>query len=232
MNYSAVAFDIDGTLYPDAGLRRLLLPFALRHGPFLLAFSRARSVLHREALREEGGPQDLDSFRLRQAQLVASYLGIKTERAFALTERLVYTELEARFQAVSLYPGALACMETLQAAGLPLAALSDFPAQAKIRHLGLEAFLSLALTSEASGRLKPSTKPFLDLAQRLNLAPGSILYVGNSVRYDVAGAKAAGMRVALRIGRGGPRTSGPASAMRGADFTFSQWKDLSPFILA
>ncbi len=231
MAYSAIAFDIDGTLYPDAGLHRLLLPFALRHGPFLLAFSRARSILHREALAQGEGPKDLESFRLRQASLIGRYLGIKPARALALADKLVYTELEARFREVELYPGTRACLEALKAAGLPMAALSDFPAQAKIAHLGLADLLPLALTSEACGRLKPAPLPFLDLARRLGKAPESILYVGNSVRYDVAGAKAAGMAVALRIDRGGPARSGPPSLMRGADFVFSAWKDLAGFVL-
>lgn len=231
MAYSAVAFDIDGTLYPDAGLRRLLLPFALRHGPFLLAFSRARSILHREALAQGEGPRDLESFRLRQATLIGRYLGMAPARALALADRLVYTELEARFQEIALYPGVRACLEALKATGLALAALSDFPAQAKIAHLGLADLLPLALTSEACGRLKPSPEPFLDLARRLGLKPESILYVGNSVRYDVVGARAAGMPVALRIDRGGPARSGPPSLMRGADFVFSSWQDLAGFIL-
>jgi len=227
----AIAFDIDGTLYPDLGLRRRLIPFTLRHSPFLLAFSRASAILHAEAAQERPGPADLASFRLHQAELVAASLGVSRERAFALAERIVYEELEAFFVKVELYPGVQACLETLAAAGFSLGALSDFPAQAKLGHLGLSGLIPLAMTSEASGRLKPSPKPFLDLAAALGQPPESILYVGNSVRYDVRGAKAAGMRTALRIARGGPAATGHAFLMRGADLVFSDWGDLAPLIL-
>jgi putative hydrolase of the HAD superfamily len=50
-NIKAVAFDLDGTLYPDYRLYVRLIPLALRHARFLKAFAKARNIIHQE---EEG----------------------------------------------------------------------------------------------------------------------------------------------------------------------------------
>jgi putative hydrolase of the HAD superfamily len=232
----AVAFDIDGTLYPDLALRLRVIPFGLRNLGFLLAHAKARGELHRRAasgLRGEGHGRDLASFRELQAELTAARLGSSAEKAKALAEASVYGELESSFSRVPLYAGVVDCLESFRGAGLRLAVLSDFPAARKLGILGIAGYFEAARSSEESGLLKPAPEPFLALAAELGLEPGEILYVGNSPRYDVAGARAAGMRSALRVSRLSALL-GKASRLEAGmrpDFAFSSWAKLRDFVL-
>jgi putative hydrolase of the HAD superfamily len=81
------------------------------------------------------------------------------------------------------------------------------------------------ICSEEVNRLKPDPAPFLELSRRMALPPERILYVGNSVSYDILGAKRQGMKAAL--------VSGPLRRRhRGnADFVFSDYRQLREFVL-
>ncbi len=224
MGIKAVAFDIDGTLYSAPRFNLVALPLGLRHARLFAAFGEVRHELHR--LAREGGPEgrapaDLAAFRRLQAELLAPRVGASPEEALALLDRVIYGELDALFARVRPYSGAAPALAALRSGGLRLAALSDFPAPRKLERLGLAAYFELARCSEDGGLLKPAPKPFLALAAELGLAPAEILYVGNSLRYDLVGAKAAGMPVAILTRRAAP----------GADLTFFDWDRLVSFAL-
>jgi putative hydrolase of the HAD superfamily len=82
------------------------------------------------------------------------------------------------------------------------------------------------ICSEEVNRLKPDPAPFLELSRRMALPPEQILYVGNSVSYDILGAKRQGMKAAL--------VSVPLRRRRNtgnADFVFSDYRQLREFVL-
>ena len=45
---SAVAFDLDGTLYPNYSLYIRLLPFLFRHPQLIAALGKARQIIRRQ----------------------------------------------------------------------------------------------------------------------------------------------------------------------------------------
>jgi putative hydrolase of the HAD superfamily len=61
----------------------------------------------------------------------------------------------------------------------------------------------------------------------MELPPERILYVGNSVAYDIVGAKQAGLRAALVCSPLGKLSR----KARGADFAFSDYRQLRKFVL-
>ena len=71
----------------------------------------------------------------------------------------------------------------------------------------VEPFETVILSSETGFR-KPSTKMFEVVLQALEVAPEEAVFIGDSVREDVAGAKAAGIRT-LHYCPGTPPTGGP-----------------------
>jgi putative hydrolase of the HAD superfamily len=109
-------------------------------------------------------------------------------------------------------------------AGLKLGLLSDFPPETKLRNLKIDEPWDVVLCSERFGRLKPDPVSFHALADQLGVPPGRILYVGNSVKYDIVGARNAGMKSAL-ISKFRARNSG-------ADFVFSDYRQLRRFVLS
>jgi putative hydrolase of the HAD superfamily len=222
----AVAFDLDGTLYPNYRLNIRLIPFGLRKLPLLLAFGRARNRL-RSGEGEGARLFPGEDFYAAQARLVAAALKVPDPRRLRDTiERLIYRGWEAHFRGIRLYPHVRETLDRLRRAGIKLALLSDFPPEQKLRNLGLDGMWDLVLCSEVLGALKPDPRPFEELVRRLGLSPGQILYVGNSVSYDIRGAKAAGLRAALvsPLRKGRNRTGG-------ADFCFRDYRKLAQYVL-
>jgi len=242
VKYRAVAFDIDGTLYPSLGLYLRNIGFGLRHYRILTNFSKVRHELHSRAMDAEsrkGLPRDLQGFRTLQARLLALRCDMSEDKARDWADRVMYGELEAFFTRIEVFPGVEKALTDLSRAGLKLAALSDFPAPNKLANIGLAHFFDVAMSSEESGILKPAPEPFLELSSRMGLDPTDILYVGNSPGLDIAGAHSVGMDAALRGGGRfkhlvrEPYTPRAGSEERGAvpELVFSDWNDLVGFAL-
>ena len=191
------------------------LPSGLAHPRLSWYFSRVRKEIRQI--------RPVENFRHLQAQLLAKRLKISPQRAFALMERFLYQSWETSFRGIKALPGVKEVLEELKQRGFRLGALSDFPVKKKLSFLGLEGYWDIAFTSEATNYLKPHPEPFLVLAKSLGVPPEEVLYVGNSYRYDVLGAKAVGMGTAHFAGR--PHKNSQA------DFTFRHYKDLRDFIL-
>jgi putative hydrolase of the HAD superfamily len=221
-NLGAVAFDLDGTLYPNYRLNMRLIPFILRDFSLLMAFGHAR-----DRLRGKGCPRENllpgEDFYAAQARLMAAEL--KTTGADTVREkvdRYIYRSWEAHFARIKLYAHVRETLEALRQGGLKLALLSDFPPEQKLKHLGLDHSFDLVLCSEVLGSLKPDALPFNELARRLDLPPARILYVGNSAAYDVQGAKDAGFKAAY---------INPFKQNRNADFSFFDYRQLAQYVL-
>jgi len=222
---TAVAFDLDGTLYPNYSLNIRLLPFLFRHWRFLLAFGRARDIIRREQAALTLTPSSRPDFYERQAQLVADQLKAQKEEIRERIDRLIYRGWEPFFLKIKLFPHVKEVLGEMKAAGRKLGLLSDFPTATKLEYLGLSDCWDTVLCTESIGALKPAALPFEELAKALSCAPEQILYVGNSHRYDVEGAKRAGMKAAL-LNIGLPVISGIK-----ADFTFRNYRQLRNYML-
>ncbi|MBO8449951.1 MAG: HAD family hydrolase [Spirochaetes bacterium] len=198
----AVAFDIDGTLYPDFRLYWRLPAYFLKNLRFFLAFQRVRKRLHTEngilppyagTAEEQPGA----AFRRRQAELLGAELGIPPAEAAEKISAVVYEGLKPFFRRIKPYAGTAEVFSALREAGFKLGILSDFPPAQKGSVWGLAPMCHAVLSSEETGALKPAAQPFRALAGALQVPPAEILYVGNSLRSDILGAKAAGMKTAL-----------------------------------
>ena len=223
-DFDAIAFDLDGTLYPDYRLNYKLLPFLLRHWRLLAAFGKARDQIRRE--QEQSPASFRPDFYEYQAQLTAERLSAQPEKIRETIERLIYRGWEPLFLGVRLYPQAVELIAELKAAGYKLGLLSDFPPETKIKHLGIGDCWDAVLGSETTGALKPALRPFICLAEALKCAPERMLYVGNSYRYDVLGATRAGMKTALITS---PFKSGAVKP--GISFVFNNYRQLRNFVL-
>ena len=204
----AVAFDLDGTLYPNSSLYWRLIPFVIKELRFMTAFSKARNIFH----ASPGQGKELagiiaganGDFYADQAAVTANLLGAEPEYIQQKLEKCVYRGWEPHFKKVRLFKYAVQAIQAFRAAGLKLGLLSDFPPETKIKNLGIEtdvqtgtAYWDSVLCTEVIGALKPDPLSFFKLADTLQTAPSQILYVGNSYHYDVVGAKNAGMMAAL-----------------------------------
>jgi putative hydrolase of the HAD superfamily len=221
LKFSAVAFDLDGTLYPNYRLNIRLLPFLCGHWPLVAALGKARRIIRQE---QELSPSSVQpDFHMHQAQLAAKLLHARPEQIKEEIERLVYRDWERHFSSIRLFPHVREVLGCLRVAGLKLGLLSDFPPLVKLKNLALDDCWDIVLCSEDTGTIKPALQPFKKLSDALECPPDQILYVGNSLRYDVAGARRAGMKTALRTHAFAGRT--------GANFSFHDYRQLRDFVL-
>lgn len=98
--------------------------------------------------------------------------------------------------------------------------------EVKLDALGIDdAFGTLVYAGDDTAP-KPSRKPFDDALSSLGTTPEESLYVGNSLKHDVAGAQGAGMRAAWYPSERDRRPS-PDPA---PDHTFETLRDLEPVL--
>ena len=227
MRFSAVAFDLDGTLYPDYSLNLRLAPFILKEHHLLMALGKARKLLRNSDIKTAGSSGD---FYERQARIMGEILGLPMEKARELTEHLIYRGWEPLFKKINLFPHVRETLESFQKKGIKLGLLSDFPPEIKLENLKIRDFWHAALSSEETGYLKPDPAPFLELAKRMDTPPEQILYVGNSVPYDVTGAHKVGMKAALILPKWKKRFL-PGVFASQADFSFYDYRQLCDYVV-
>ena len=187
-NIEAVAFDIDGTMYPDWQLYIRIAPYFFKNLYFFHHFRKARTVLHKTA--------PLPDFFEYQARLTADFMKISLEKARFLIQEKIYKGLIAFFPRVKPFQDLDTTLAAFKNAGLKLGILSDFPPEQKGDLWGLKSLFDCILGSERCGALKPSSYPFGILERELGVPADRILYVGNSIRSDIQGAHKAGMKTA------------------------------------
>jgi putative hydrolase of the HAD superfamily len=226
MRFDAVAFDLDGTLYPNIALYARALPRMLPKARRLSAFNAARQRIRAMGLSDESyrrsPPREGAAFRALEARMAAPVLGMPEAEAEAYIARAFYSDVEELFSRIKPYRGVQNALDALSERGIRLAVLSDYPPRRKLELLGLGGRFDTALCSSDSGFLKPAREPFEMLASALGMRPERILYVGNSPRLDAAGARGAGMASALVSRR----------ASSAADFSFFDWNRLVDYVLS
>ena len=184
----AVAFDIDGTLYPNYRMYMVSARIFMKNFKLLTTFGNVRRELRRI--------RPINDFYALQTSIMAEELGLGIEETERIITKEFYTRWENVFHHVSLYPTVIETLAYLKHQGLKLAVLSDFPVKSKLKILNIEKYFDVALCSELTGYLKPSPEPFQALLDDLGVEPEHLLYVGNSYEYDIRGADQLGIRTA------------------------------------
>lgn len=222
----AIAFDIDGTLYSNWSFYRQLFPFLLGHARFLSAFGEARRDVR---IWQEAHPGAAhEDFFGWQAELTARHLGADPGETRARIDRLIYEGWKPLFARVKPYRHTAETFRRCRAAGLKIGILSDFLPEQKGDIWGLAGLSDVVVGSEETGALKPSPVPFRALAGKLGVDPERILYVGNSVRSDVEGARAVGMKTACIVH---PLALLLGHNVHGADISFASYRKLTRIVL-
>ncbi|HYX20618.1 MAG TPA: HAD-IA family hydrolase [Thermoanaerobaculia bacterium] len=104
----------------------------------------------------------------------------------------------------ALYPDVLPTLDALTAAGLPLAIVSNWDSQLPrlLERRGLARHFRTVSVSAIEETGKPGAEIFRRTCERLGVEAGEALHVGDSLRDDYEGARAAGLRALLLDRRG------------------------------
>lgn len=218
----AIAFDIDGTLYPKRMLDSRLVLTSVLHLPFALRYNSMRQKIRKEDGFSAKPASSLAEFQMREAEIM--YPGQSRTKWFVRKEADVFRRpWERLFLSIKGFPGMKEALE--EASGsYRLCALSDFPIGVKLKALGVESLFSFIASTEDYGALKPAATPFIAMLDALSLTAERVLYVGDSESKDIAGAKGVGMRAAL---------ISPSSrkVYSKADLVFSSWNEFREKVL-
>jgi len=193
----AIVFDVDGTLYAQAGLRRamflqlvrahLVRPWeGLSTFRVLAAYRRAQ-----ELLRE--GPIEGD-LAGAQLQLACRRAGAPEALVKSLVARWMEQAplpLLPRF----MDPDLPVMLKAARERGVRLGVFSDYPAAEKLRALGLAEFFEVVLTAQdpSVNRFKPDPCGLREAFRRLRAEGAEALYVGDRAKVDAVAAEAAGV---------------------------------------
>jgi HAD superfamily hydrolase (TIGR01549 family) len=92
-------------------------------------------------------------------------------------------------------PGINETLQALRDKNIQIAVLSDYDCvKERLINLNIDPrHFSITTSCEASGALKPSPRPFLQIANSWGIAPSQLLVVGDRSDTDGAAAKRAGM---------------------------------------
>jgi HAD superfamily hydrolase (TIGR01549 family) len=181
MNYQAIFFDLDDTLYDLRSYWRGRLSEALEdvlaRYPYFV-----RDELIQQAIAEKVYIERLPVFLRAQ--------GIEDEPLIAQAHALFRREW---FERLELYYDAVQTLEALRP-HYKLGLITNGPSQTqrpKIERFRLADYLDLLIVSEEVGVAKPDPKIFQIALEQLGLAPNQALYVGDSLEFDLPGAAAA-----------------------------------------
>jgi putative hydrolase of the HAD superfamily len=196
----AVLFDLDETLIARAGAIRVFV--AAQYQRFAPRLANIDSALYAERFlaMEDNGRIPKDKL---YPDFVAA-LGITGVSADELLEdyRTNYPNCAV------LNPGARETIAAIRDGGRLTGVVSNGNARvqfAKLDATGLTNLMDTIVISEAVGLRKPDPAIFLLAASKLDVAPESVLFVGDNPEVDIVGAAGAGLQTAwLRNGAAWP----------------------------
>ena len=137
-----MAFDIDGTLYPNSRMYLNSLLFSLPRLRFLYYYRQVRISVR--------SIRPIDDFRETQAGLLAELMHISTASAIKRIERAIYCRWQRIFRHIRPFPYLSDFLLRLQSHGYAIGVLSDFPVGDKLAHLNLPQVWDCVVSSEAT----------------------------------------------------------------------------------
>jgi HAD superfamily hydrolase (TIGR01509 family) len=186
--FSAVFFDFAGTLWSDRALREVHL-------------AQLRFVA--EAAGVE--PRDEELRAAYRSGMGVAYREVATQPAylhrtlFAAAFRGTAVALGGVIDAAVLRPDALETLRELRRQSLHVQVVSnidDEQLEPMLERLGLRDVINAATSSEAARSCKPDPGIYHTALAKAGCEPAQVLFVGDSVRHDVEGPAAMGMRSA------------------------------------
>lgn len=182
-------FDFDNTLY-DGRHYALRLVFAnILHALRCKAERKVRKLLAGKDF------QSADALRTQLTTLLAQATHTTPSQALSWYEGQYLTSMVAILQKhYTSRPGAKELISRLLDNGKTVCVLSDYPnTSARLAAIGLTDPHIHSFSAEEMGALKPSSRPFLELAQKFNTTPEKTIVIGDRDDTDGAGARAASM---------------------------------------
>lgn len=194
----AVILDIDNTLYDYDAAHAAAFRSVTEYAAERLGVAPGQfEALHREACRIQRercvAACAAVHNRMIRYQIILEMLG----RPFLPAREMDRLYWETLMNHMRPYPGTRDGLERIKAAGYIVGVGTNMTADRqfdKLERLELGSVVDFMVTSEEVNAEKPDARLFLCCAEKAGCKPHECVYVGDSLRGDVQGARNAGMR--------------------------------------
>lgn len=194
----AICFDIDGTFYPKWKMDLIVFKASVFHLPFAIKYNKLRQQIRQEDGYGDYPPMSYEEISKRAATYFYSNDSAECQKKFREKEKKVFHSSYLRqYRNIKRSPNVEEALMCARKEGYRMGALSDFPIGVKLRAMNIENYFDVVLSSEDLGHFKPSKTPFVALCESLGVEPDKVLYVGDSHKKDILGARNAGMHTCL-----------------------------------
>jgi putative hydrolase of the HAD superfamily len=191
----ALIFDVDGTLYDQGKLRRMMFlnllltlarnPLFIRDINVLYIFRKKRDLLSKSS-------NDICCIDKRQYSDVAHALGLSIAEVHTIVKDWIY-EKPLKHLAQFIYPGVKELFSILKQKKYKIGIFSDYPCDAKIHALDLKADAMVCATDGQIDRFKPHPAGLLFEAGKLGTPVENCFFIGDRDDKDGECARRAGM---------------------------------------
>jgi phosphoglycolate phosphatase/putative hydrolase of the HAD superfamily len=188
-----VIFDVDGTLYSQAKLRKWMLRDLL--GYYMLRPWRYKELLILQKFRSEREHRNTDDCTdLENAQYTwcAEKQQVSASAVRKVTDKWIFTHPN-QYLSKCAYPGINSFFNRLRRLGIKTAIYSDYKAHDKLTAMNLSADLVVSSTDPHIDKFKPHPKGLMYIAEQMGLNVDECLFIGDRDEKDGLCARNAGM---------------------------------------
>jgi HAD superfamily hydrolase (TIGR01549 family) len=192
-----VAFDVDGTLYDQRGLRSCMLREMIQ------AAIRTRDIrfIHilraYRRIREELGDSLQEDFEQELVARTGAMVGCSQEQVQSTAEEWLERR-PLRHLIRYRYPRLPELFRGVRKQGKKIGIFSDYPARRKVEALGLDADFIVSARDEDVRVLKPHARGLHVLMSRAAANPAQTILIGDRPERDGLAAQAANVRALIR----------------------------------
>jgi putative hydrolase of the HAD superfamily len=213
----AILFDLDDTILASGQRPAILLEIALEFAPQLGSHSpedvadtleRELELFWSDPARHQAARFGLAEARRTVATRAFAGLGLSEDLALAFADRFS----EVRERLAELFPGARQTLETIRAAGVRMALVTNGPSstqRAKIERFTLAALFDHIQIEGEAGFGKPEERAYLHAMEALGVGPADTWMVGDHLEWEIAAPQRLGIYAIWHdpYGRGLPSDS-------------------------
>jgi FMN phosphatase YigB (HAD superfamily) len=178
-NIKLVVFDVDGTMYNHKKLRQKMffsLVYYYLPRPMQWPDLKILKIFREEREKHKG----LSAANLGndQYEWCRTRTGKDIDRIRQVVDRWIMV-YPLRLLKQLVYPGLHGLFAQLKKAGIPVAVLSDYPAEEKLQVMGFEADLVIDSADKRVNALKPDPAGLKFIAEYFNTDPRDIVLIGD-----------------------------------------------------